>query len=93
VTKASSSRKAITIWPRPRILFKLPVSNTDSVGFNGNGASRAGAEAMFQKLGISEEIKPKIKLVKGSAPDAAARGKYNSDCRRRAKSSRRTARK
>jgi ABC-type Fe3+ transport system substrate-binding protein len=74
VTKASSSRRAVAIWPGPRILFKLPVSNTDSVGFNGNGASRAGAEAMFQKLGISEEIKPKIKLVKGSAPEAAARG-------------------
>lgn len=54
--------------------LKRALLNANSVGFNGNGASRAGAEAMFQKLGISEEIKSKIKLVKGSAPEAAARG-------------------
>ena len=45
-----------------------------SIGFNGQGASRAGAEAMFTKLGIAEDVKPKIKLLATSAPEAVAHG-------------------
>jgi hypothetical protein len=48
--------------------------NAKSIGFNGRGATRAGAEAMFAKLGIAEDLKPKIKLLKVSAPHAVADG-------------------
>jgi molybdate transport system substrate-binding protein len=45
-----------------------------SVGLNGQGATRAGAEAMFAKLGIAEEMKSKIKWLTTTAPEAVAKG-------------------
>lgn len=45
-----------------------------SIGFNGVGASRAGNEAMLAKLGIADAVKPKIKLLTGSAPLSVASG-------------------
>jgi molybdate transport system substrate-binding protein len=64
--------------PKPDIAtpdkLKQAMLDAKSIGFNGNGASRAGAEKMLQKLGIADEVKSKIKLVNGSAPEAAAKG-------------------
>ena len=45
-----------------------------SIGFNGVGASRAGNEALLAKLGITDQVKPKIKLLNESAPVAVAKG-------------------
>src|SRR5262249_39745580 len=45
-----------------------------SIGLNGQGATRTSAEAMFGKLGIAEDVKPKIKLLTTSAPEAVAHG-------------------
>jgi molybdate transport system substrate-binding protein len=54
--------------------LKRTLLNAKSIGFNGQGASRAGIEAMFAKLGIADDVKPKIKLLDVSAPVAAAKG-------------------
>lgn len=64
--------------PKPDVgtpdALKKAMLEAKSIGFNGNGASRAGAEKMLQKLGIADQVKDKIKLVTGSAPEAAAKG-------------------
>jgi molybdate transport system substrate-binding protein len=54
--------------------LKETLRNAKSIGFNGQGASRAGIEAMFAKLGIADELKGKIKLLSVSAPEAVAKG-------------------
>lgn len=54
--------------------LKQALLNAKSIGYNGQGASRAGVEAIFAKLGIADDLKPKIKLLKVSAPLAAADG-------------------
>ncbi len=54
--------------------LKHTLLNAKSIGFNGQGASRAGIEAMFAKLGIANDLKPKIKLLQTSAPEAVAKG-------------------
>jgi molybdate transport system substrate-binding protein len=54
--------------------LKRTLLNAKSIGFNGQGASRAGIEAMFSKLGIADELKTKIKLLDESAPIAVAKG-------------------
>ena len=43
-------------------------------GFTGVGVSRAGNEALLAKLGIADQVKPKIKLLNESAPAAVAKG-------------------
>lgn len=48
--------------------------NAKSIGYVGIGASRAGNEAMLKKLGILDAVKPKIKLLKESAPVEVAKG-------------------
>jgi molybdate transport system substrate-binding protein len=45
-----------------------------SIGFNGNGASRAGNEALLQKLGIANAVKSKVKLLDKPAPVAVGAG-------------------
>jgi molybdate transport system substrate-binding protein len=64
--------------PKPDVgtadALKRTLLGAKSIGFNGQGASRAGVEAMFAKLGIADDLKPKIKLLKVSAPEAAAEG-------------------
>jgi molybdate transport system substrate-binding protein len=45
-----------------------------SIGFTGVGVSRAGNEALLAKLGIADQVKPKIKLLNESAPVAVAKG-------------------
>ncbi|HEX4410733.1 MAG TPA: molybdate ABC transporter substrate-binding protein [Xanthobacteraceae bacterium] len=45
-----------------------------SIGFNGQGASKAGIEAMIVKLGIADELKSKIVMLNVGAPEAVAKG-------------------
>jgi molybdate transport system substrate-binding protein len=54
--------------------FKRTLLHATSIGYNGVGASRASNEAMFNKLGIADALKPKIKLLDVSAPQAVAKG-------------------
>jgi molybdate transport system substrate-binding protein len=54
--------------------LKRALLDAKSIGFNGQGASRAGVEAMFAKLGVADAVKPKIKLLTTSAPEAVAKG-------------------
>jgi hypothetical protein len=49
-------------------------SCSQSIGFNGVGASRAGNEALLANLGIADQVKPKIKLLNEAAPAAVAKG-------------------
>jgi len=48
--------------PKPDVstaeAFKHTLLNAKSIGFNGQGASRAATEAVFVKLGIADELKP-----------------------------------
>lgn len=64
--------------PKPDVstvdAFKRTLMNATSIGFNGQGASRAGFEALFNKLGIAEALKPKIKLLQTGAPEGVAKG-------------------
>jgi molybdate transport system substrate-binding protein len=54
--------------------LKRALLNAKSIGFNGQGASRAGIEAIFAKLGIADDLKPKIVLLPTSAPEGVAKG-------------------
>ncbi len=54
--------------------FKRMLLDAKSIGFNGQGASRAATEAVFAKLGIADEIKPKIKLLTTTASEAVVAG-------------------
>jgi molybdate transport system substrate-binding protein len=54
--------------------LKRTLLNTKSIGFNGQGQSRAGIEAIFAKLGIADDLKPKIVLLQNSAPVSVANG-------------------
>jgi molybdate transport system substrate-binding protein len=64
--------------PKPDVstvdAFKRALMNAKSVGFNGQGASRASFEALFNKLGIAEALAPKIKLLQTGAPEGVANG-------------------
>ncbi|MGB6749595.1 MAG: substrate-binding domain-containing protein [Xanthobacteraceae bacterium] len=82
-TRAVIARSALGVSvragaPKPDVgttdALKRTLLNAKSIGFNGQGASRAGIEAMFAKLGIADNVKPKIKLLDVSAPLAAAKG-------------------
>ena len=54
--------------------FKQALLNAKSIGFNGQGASRAGFEALFAKLGMSDVLAPKINLLQTGAPEGVAKG-------------------
>ncbi len=82
-TRAVIARSALGVSVRAGALkpdvrtadaLKRSLLNAKSIGFNGQGASRAGIEGMFAKLGIADDVKPKIKLVEVSAPVAVAKG-------------------
>jgi molybdate transport system substrate-binding protein len=64
--------------PKPDIstteAFKRALLNAKSVGFTAGGASGAYLKTLFEKLGIAEELKPKLKLLQGAAGEAAANG-------------------
>jgi len=82
-TRAVIARAALAVSvragaPKPDVAtadaLKKTLLNAPSIGFNGQGASRSGIEAMFAKLGIADDLKPKITLVQTSAPEAVAKG-------------------
>ncbi|MGA2892956.1 MAG: molybdate ABC transporter substrate-binding protein [Xanthobacteraceae bacterium] len=54
--------------------FKRALLNAQSVGFTAAGASGVYLKTMFDKLGIAEALKPKLKLLQGGAGEAAATG-------------------
>jgi molybdate transport system substrate-binding protein len=64
--------------PKPDIstteAFKRALLNARSVGFTAAGATGAYLKTLFEKLGIAEELKPKLKLLPGAAGEAAATG-------------------
>jgi molybdate transport system substrate-binding protein len=64
--------------PKPDIgtpdAFKRMLLDAKSIGYNGQGASRAATEAVFAKLGIADAIKPKIKLLTTTASEAVVAG-------------------
>jgi molybdate transport system substrate-binding protein len=82
-TRATIARSPLSVSvragaPKPDVgtanALKATLLAAKSIGYNGQGASRAGIEAMFAKLGIADEVKPKIKLLDVSAPIAVAKG-------------------
>src|ERR1700722_9622786 len=64
--------------PKPDIstteAFKRALLNAKSVGFTAGGASGAYLKTLFEKLGIADELKPRLKLLQGAAGEAAANG-------------------
>lgn len=54
--------------------FKQALLSAKSIGFNGQGASRAGFEGLFAKLGMTDILAPKIKLLQTGAPEGVAKG-------------------
>jgi molybdate transport system substrate-binding protein len=64
--------------PKPDIstteAFKRTLLNAKSVGFTAAGATGAYLKTLFEKLGIADELKPKIKLLQGAAGEAAGSG-------------------
>lgn len=59
--------------PKPDVgtadAFKRMLLSASSIGYNGQGATRAANEAVFAKLGIADDLKPKIKLLHTTAPE------------------------
>jgi molybdate transport system substrate-binding protein len=64
--------------PKPDIntteAFKRALLNAKSVGFTAAGASGAYLKTLFEKLGIADDLKPKLKLLQGGAGEAVANG-------------------
>jgi molybdate transport system substrate-binding protein len=64
--------------PKPDIstpeAFKHALLNAKSVGFTAAGASGVYLKSLFEKLGIADELKPKLKLLPGPAGAATADG-------------------
>ena len=64
--------------PKPDVstaeALKRTLLQAKSIGFTGIGSSRPGNEALLAKLGIADQVKPKIKLLNESAPAAVAKG-------------------
>jgi molybdate transport system substrate-binding protein len=64
--------------PKPDIstteAFKRTLFDAKSVGFTAAGATGAYLKTLFEKLGIADELKPKLKLLQGAAGEAAANG-------------------
>ena len=54
--------------------FKRALLSAKSVGFTASGATGAYLKTLFEKLGIADELKPKLKLLQGAAGEAAATG-------------------
>jgi molybdate transport system substrate-binding protein len=64
--------------PKPDIstteAFKRTLLNAQSIGFTGAGATGVYLKTLFEKLGIAEELKPRLKPLQGAAGEAAATG-------------------
>ncbi len=54
--------------------FKQTLLNAKSIGFTGAGATGAYLKTLFEKLGIANELKPRLKPLQGAAGEAAASG-------------------
>lgn len=54
--------------------FKQALLKANSVGFTSGGATGAYLKTLFEKLGIAEELKPKLKLLPGPTAEAVAAG-------------------
>ena len=54
--------------------FKRALANAKSIGFTAAGASGVYLKTLFEKLGVADELKPKIKLLDGPAGEAVAKG-------------------
>jgi molybdate transport system substrate-binding protein len=54
--------------------FKHALLGAKSIGMNKQGASAATFNALFEKLGIAADVKPKVKLLDGAAGEAVAKG-------------------
>lgn len=52
--------------------LKSMLLNAKSIGFNGQGASRKGIEGVFDKLGVTEALRPKIRLLTTTAAEGVA---------------------
>jgi molybdate transport system substrate-binding protein len=52
--------------------FKRSLLNAKSIGFTAGGASGAYLTTLFEKLGMAEQLKPKLKLLQGAAGQAVA---------------------
>jgi molybdate transport system substrate-binding protein len=64
--------------PKPDIstteAFKQTLLNAKSIGFTGAGATGAYLKTLFEKLGIADDLKPRLKPLQGAAGEAAASG-------------------
>jgi molybdate transport system substrate-binding protein len=64
--------------PKPDIgtseAFKQALLKASSVGFTAGGATGAYLKTLFEKLGIADQLKPKLKLLQGGAGEAVASG-------------------
>jgi molybdate transport system substrate-binding protein len=64
--------------PKPDIgtreAFKRALLDAKSVGFTASGATGAYLKTLFEKLGIAEELKPKLKLLPAASGEAVANG-------------------
>src|SRR5262249_12450521 len=64
--------------PKPDIstteAFKRALLNANSVGFTAAGASGVYLKSLFEKLGIADDLKSKLKLLQSGAGQAAANG-------------------
>jgi len=54
--------------------FKQALLKANSVGFTAGGATGAYLKTLFEKLGIAEELKPKLKLLQGGVGEAVTSG-------------------
>jgi molybdate transport system substrate-binding protein len=57
-----------------REAFKLALLNAHSVGYTAGGATGAYLKTVFEKLGMAEELKPKLKLLQGGVGEAVTSG-------------------
>jgi molybdate transport system substrate-binding protein len=64
--------------PKPDIstteAFKRTLLNAKSIGFTAAGATGAYLKILFMRLGIADELDPKLKPLPGAAGEAAAKG-------------------
>jgi len=78
IARAGSGVSVPAGSPKPDVstaeALKRTLLRAKSIGFTGIGVSRAGNEALLAKLGIADQVKPKIKLLNESAPAAVAKG-------------------
>ena len=72
IARAGSGVSVPAGSPKPDVstaeALKRTLLQAKSIGFTGIGSSRPGNEALLAKLGIADQVKPKIKLLNESAP-------------------------